>query len=195
MKKIPQKISTMIRDRLWKQADEAGWTTLTLQQKTALYEEWSKAPGVGNLLEGYLDGRSVRVYIKDVIMKPYGRARIQDAASILTLLQIPFTDQYRAQFVKPHGRILSDGRTIAWGLAKDWKAIVLAVFERAFRAQGAKPYAVVLMNPDGKMRQPSEHKLVEEVAKRLDIAVVQWQDHSTSHDAEDSGGNVEPRLF
>ncbi len=192
MKKIPEKVSITIRDRLWKQADEAGWTTLTSQQKTAFYEEWSKAPGVGNVLEAYLDGKSVRVYIKDVIMKPYGRARIKDPVGILKLLNISPTARFREQFVKPHGRILDDGKTIAWGQARDWKSILFAVYERAFRAPRATPHAVILMNPDGKMHQPFERKLVEDAAKRLGISLVLWPDFATPTKAK---SDDEPRLL
>src|SRR5688500_16196405 len=121
MSKIPEKVSASIRIRLWQLADEIGWTTLSAPEKTTLYEQWSKAKGIGDVLEAYLDGRSVRVYIKDVIMKPYGRARLQDSKGIFNLLQIPVPPVCREEFVKPHGRILDDGRTIAWGLARDWK--------------------------------------------------------------------------
>jgi hypothetical protein len=80
-------------------------------------------------------------------------------------------------YIKPHGRLLFDRRVVCWGLAKDWKAVLLAAYERAYRNLG-KPYAAVLLRGVGKMAQPSERRMVEDLAGRLGIEKVVWLEAS-----------------
>ena len=79
------------------------------------------------------------------------------------------------EFVKPHGRRLFDKRVVCWGQARDWKAVLLAVYERAYRDVG-KPYAAILSRGVGKMAQPNERALVQDLATRLGIEKVVWMD-------------------
>jgi hypothetical protein len=76
-------------------------------------------------------------------------------------------------YIKPHGRVLSDRRVVCWGLAKHWKPILLAAYERAYRHVG-RPFAVVLLRGVGRMAQPSERRMVEDLAGRLGIEKVVW---------------------
>ncbi len=176
MNKIPEQVFSRIRDLLWRRADEAEWISLPDTRKAVLYEQWQRDPEVGGILANYADIRNVRVYIKDSIMKPYARERLKDPLSILRLLSLPEDAKLRRPpMIKPHGRVLADGKTICWGPARDWKSILVATAERAFRHRGCTPYAAVLIKPSGKLAQPSERAVVEHIASALGIQNLLWK--------------------
>jgi hypothetical protein len=131
---------------------------------------------VGGVLSRYIDPGNVRVYIKDTIMKPYGRDRIKDFPPILKLLGLPDDVNIVETYIKPHGRQLIDGKVISWGLSRDWKAILFAVFERAYVARSGVPFAAVIMFPTGKCQQPSYCQMIETAARRLGIERLIWYD-------------------
>jgi hypothetical protein len=120
--------------------------------------------------------QNIRVYIKDTIMKPYGRERIKEAGPVFSLLGMPQDTVIVREYIKPHGRMLADGRIICWGFARDWKAVVLSVFERAWRAPMGKSYAAILMYASGKTTQPGERRLITDVSHRLGIERLLWRD-------------------
>jgi hypothetical protein len=173
--KIPEEIFTKIKNRLWAQADRDDWISLSDQQKSGFYEQWSTAKEVGVLLARFMEPAQVRVYLKDTIMKPYARERTSDAVPVLKAVGLNGDELSIKNYVKPHGRQLFDKRVVSWGQARDWKAILFAVYERAYRSLG-KPHAVVLFRATGKMAQPSERKLVEDLRKRLGIEKIIWVD-------------------
>lgn len=195
---MPERTFIKLKGLLWEEADEAGWTTLTDQHKSALYEKWIRRKDVGGVLSRYPDFPSVRVYIKDTVMKPYGRERLKDAAPILDVLGLEVDAVERERFIKPHGRILFDGKTVSWEPAKNWKSVALSVFERAYRNPPSRPYAAVLMEPEGTMKQASERKLVESVAEKLGVEHLVWMDQSRNSDTSRTmqSGNLvySPRL-
>lgn len=174
--KIPDATFRRIRDTLWGIADRLNWPTLSDPDKSALYEQWIRDAEVGGVLSRYLDTGNVRVYIKDTIMKPYGRERIKHFAPVLRLLALPLDSKSVEEYIKPHGRRLPDGRVICWGLARDWKAITLAVFERAFLVSNGRPYAAVLMYPSGKYQQPNVRNMIEQASRRLGIETLLWHE-------------------
>lgn len=174
--KIPSTVYLGVQNRLWNQADRLGWTTLSDSQKSALYEQWIRDAEVGQVLARYMKPENIRVYIKDTIMKPYGRERIKEAGPILSLLGLPQETTVVMEYVKPHGRMLYDGRVICWGLARNWKAIIFSVFERASRSPSGKAYAAILMYSSGKTKQPGERSLISDAAARLGIERLLWKD-------------------
>jgi hypothetical protein len=177
--KVPDSALKPIKKRLWTQADEDGWTTLNDQMKTTLYEQWVRDEAVGNVLSRYMDTGEIRVYLKDTVMKPYGRERIKDPRPVLKLLGIPADEFVVEEYIKPHGRVFHDNRVVCWGLAKNWKAILLAVYERAKRRVGGVPHAAVLMYPSGATRQDAERLIIEDVAQRLGVQYLKWLDEES----------------
>jgi hypothetical protein len=173
--KIPEGLYANIRDRLWAQGDQRGWLSLSDAQKSALYEQWIAEEEVGGVLSRFLDKANIRVYLKDTVMKPYVRERTKEAKPVLRAAGLTGDEVATQEYIKPHGRLLFDRRVVCWGLAKDWKAVLLAAYERAYRNLG-KPYAAVLLRGVGKMAQPSERQMVEDLAGRLSIEKVVWLD-------------------
>lgn len=172
--RVPAQVFEQIKARLWAQADEDDWITLNGAEKSGFYTQWVKDENVGGVLLRYGDAQEVRVYIKDTVMKPYVRERSKDAGPILRKLGMPPNDLPNEEYVKPHGRLFFDGRVVCWGQAKNWKDVIIAVYERAKR-QGKRPYAAVLLNAAGVTKQTEERELIADFAKRLGLErPVEW---------------------
>ena len=174
--KVPKQAFAQIRAQLWQIADQNKWLTLSDQDKSRFYEEWIRNEEIGGFLRRYLDSGSVRVYIKDTLMKPYTRNRTSDFDSIMGYLGIGKDIPIAESYVKPHGRRLADGRVISWGLARDWKAIMIATFERAHCGKPGIPYASLFLAPHGRLLQDDFRYMVELASERLGIQTVKWID-------------------
>ncbi|CAD6513831.1 hypothetical protein LMG27952_00790 [Paraburkholderia hiiakae] len=174
---MPKEIRDRIRQKIWDKADELGWATLSDADRTIWYENWSKDKDVGGALAHFMDPRKVRVYIKDSLLKPYLRGRLEgDAETALLAAGLgegPLS--IKATFNKPHGRLLLDGRVICWGNSRDWKAIVISVFERAYRLESGIPYAAVLLET-GRTTNDGVRDMIRDVAARLQLNQVVWLD-------------------
>jgi hypothetical protein len=171
---LPDSVRDKLRERMWQMADEITWLALGPTEKTQHYENWTKDPEVGGVLQRYMALGQVRVYIKDSLLKDYPRARRADQEKPFRMLSIDGKVGVTRVFIKPHGRQLADGRIVCWGRAADWKAILLAVFERSFTIKGAKPHAAVLTESAGKFSDASVRAVVIEAAKRLGIDKLVW---------------------
>lgn len=174
--KVPDTVFSKVKDKLWLIADEIGWFSVGAPQKSVLYEQWIRTEDIGGVLSRYIDPHNIRVYIKDTIMKPYIRERIKDFHQVRRLLNLPNENIVIAEYIKPHGRMLSDGRVVCWGLSRDWKSILFATFERAYGASTGSPFAAVILFPTGKCQQPAYRKMVESAAEKLGIENLLWHD-------------------
>jgi len=170
---IPEEIRTRIRDRLWALAEELGWSDLPDNERAKYYELWTRDAEIGGTLGHFMDPRKVRVYIKDSLLKPYERDRLSKTENaVLRRLDLAPAEIVES-YIKPHGRLFQDGRILCWGKSRDWKLILLAAFERAFRIQDGRAYAVVLLDA-GRSTAESSKTIVHEAAKRLAIERVDW---------------------
>jgi len=175
MKLIPDHVRQGLRTRLWGIADEMGWARLGGAQKTAQYDVWAKDADVGGVLGRYMDQREVRVYIKDTVMKGYGRRQLADPQQVLRILGLSGDASTTHCFERPHGRRLPDGRVVCWGNAADWKTVVTAIHERAYLAEFASyPGEAVLLAADGRFADVRFREMVEDAAKKLLIPKVHW---------------------
>ncbi len=174
--KVPDRVFLRIKRTLWKTADDLNWPTLTNPQKSMMFEDWIRNEHVGGVLSRYLDKGSVRVYLKDTIMKPYLRERIKDFSIVAKLLGLSNALVVQS-YIKPHGRRLADGRVVCWGLARDWKSILFAVFERAHVVPSAVPFAAVILYPTQQCQQPAYREMIEAATSRLGIRRLEWYDN------------------
>ena len=174
---IPTELREQIRKRIWEQADALGWAKLNDRQRAEWYENWSKDKDVGGKISRFMDARRVRVYIKDALLKPYLRARGRDdwdtVARVLGVDPCILGDSVR--FEKPHGARLADGRVISWGSSRDWKAILMAVFERSEAAEHCKAFGVVLIEA-GKTLPQEKRSLIVKAGKLLGIQNISWME-------------------
>jgi hypothetical protein len=174
MTSIPMAIRDTLRDKLWSQCDDLGWMSLSDTERARHYELWTRDSSIGGQLAHLMDARKVRVYIKDSLVKPYVRARLSlNEGEVWRLLGLSAVDQPMRHFIKPHGSCLADGRIIGWGRSRDWKSVLMAVFERAHADAAYSPFGVVLLE-SGKTEGSRARGLVRDVGTRLGIEKLVW---------------------
>lgn len=173
---VPDDLRNEIKDRLWEEADRLVWSGLPAAQKARQYTIWTETPAVGGRLAAVMDPRKVRVYIKDTLLKAYTRERMAHAARPFLVLGLPPETPSVAEYIKPHGRRLSDGRLVAWSKATEWKDTLLALHERAFETTGARPYAAVFFEAATRHPDPTSRAVVEDAARKLGVEKIIWLD-------------------
>lgn len=175
--RLPDDIRTAIRDRIWRKADELGWNCLTDTDRSHYYGRWTTDSEIGGQLAHFMDPRKVRVYIKDTLLKPYERERLlanQDQVWLSLGLPAAGGDVVQT-YIKPHGCRLSDGKVVCWGNSRDWKLVLMAVFERARMCHDGVPYGAVLFET-GPTSAEATRTLVRDAGSRLGLKQLVWPD-------------------
>ena len=170
---VPKGVRLGIKQKLWLAAEQLRWSSLGQSEKARYYEIWTKDSEIGGLLARYMDRGQIRVYIKDTLLKDYGRVTLADPVRPMRALGIDVNASIAEKFIKPHGRRLEDGRILCWGRADAWKAILMALHERAF-PKGRKPFGVVMMSASGRYHDLTEREVVEDAARKLGIEKLVW---------------------
>jgi hypothetical protein len=174
--RIPDDVRDRLRGLIWSRADKLGWSTLHDGERARRYEQWTRDPEIGGALAHYMDARKVRVYIKDSLLKPYERARLSGSEhEILGCLGIPVESEVVERYIKPHGIRFADGKIVSWGNSRDWKLVLMAMYERAVSRSGLSPFGTVLFE-SGKTRDASTRQMVRGAADRLGIQRTEWID-------------------
>lgn len=174
--KLPEDVRDHIRSLLWERATDLGWSGLADTERSRYYEQWTRETAIGGTLAYYMDPRKVRVYIKDSLLKPYERARLSDTEQdILATLDVDPTLEVVHRYIKPHGLRFIAGQIISWGKSRDWKLILMAMYERTALNHGASSFGTVLLE-SGNTVDDSTRILVRGAATRLGIARVEWID-------------------
>jgi hypothetical protein len=169
-------VRSEIKYKLWTMADEIGWATLGPVDKARQYEIWTRDPEVGGQLSRYMDSGQVRVYIKDTLLKDYGRERMASQVAPYLLVGIPDDTVVVESYIKPHGRRFRDGRVLCWGRADDWKTVLMAVHERAFLVKRGIPFGAVLMFSTGRYHQEDARAAAKDAAMKLGLERLVWLD-------------------
>ncbi len=174
---LPIDIRNNIRHKIWAKADELDWPRISDVERTVWYENWTKDKDVGGVLSHFMDARKVRVYIKDSLLKPYLRSRLQDGwGQVLLAVNMEESEALlKKSYDKPHGRQLLDGRIICWGNSREWKSILISVFERAYRVDAGIPYAAVLMET-GKTANAGMRQMILDASQKLELRHLAWID-------------------
>jgi hypothetical protein len=123
-----------------------------------------------------MDPRQIRVYLKDTVLKSYAQNQLSDPEKIYHVLGVGSDVVSVEEYVKPHGRRLSDGRVISWSKATDWKLTLMAVFERSNVNVRYTSFAAVLLQSSSKFPNQTARATVEEAAKRLGLCRIVWLD-------------------
>ena len=167
---LPTKIRLMVREEVWRLADEADWLTLPDAARTRKYEEWTSRSGDRGRPRS-VRGREAGSCgtLKDSVIKPYTIARGSDPSRPFRVLGLAEGVSVAASYTKPHGRCLGDGRVVCWGQARDWKGVLLAAWERAYEQRGARPYGVVLTSAGGQWASEGLRARGEELRRRLGV--------------------------
>lgn len=75
MSDIPDSIRRQIIGEVYRQADTLGWDSLSMVERTAQYNLWLDDDQVGVILTRFMPRERTRMWLKDVPMKHYNRAR------------------------------------------------------------------------------------------------------------------------
>lgn len=173
---MPEAIRDAIRDKLWTAAEDFGWSSLSDAERSEYYERWTKDASIGGQLAHFMDPRKVRVYIKDSLLKPYERSRLLETESeVWRALDLAPPENDAHFYIKPHGRRLVDGKVVCWGKSRDWKLILMAVFERGRASFDHSAHAAVFIET-GQTAEKARRQLVADAARRLGIAHLIWLD-------------------
>ena len=173
---VPERVRNELKYRLWSLADGFGWARLSPSDKSKHYEAWTHQKDVGGLLARYIDSGKVRVYIKDSLLKGYAQDRLAGSERPLRVAGIEEPVDVVADYQKPHGRRLADGRIICWGRAEDWKTVLMALHERSYSVPNSSRYCAVLMFADGRFRDADVRAMVQDASKKLSIERLIWLD-------------------
>jgi len=176
--RIPDDVRDRLRDLIWSRADKLGWSALRDGERARRYEQWTRDPEIGGTLAHYMDVRKVRVYIKDSLLKPYERARLSGTEhEILRRLAIPAASEVALRYIKPHGIAFADGKIVSWGNSRDWKLVLMAMYERSAMRPGSSPFGTVLFE-SGKTADAATRRIVREAASRLGVERMEWIDRT-----------------
>jgi len=172
---VPSDIRDSIKQKIWNKADELGWSKLPDLDRATWYENWSKDKDIGGALSHFMDTRKIRVYIKDSLLKPYLRSRIQDDwPKVAATLGVPSHDNlHKRKFEKPHGVQLLDGKIISWGHSRDWKSILVSVFERSYSSDASSAYGAALIET-GKTTNSGLREMIVNAGRRLGVEKIVW---------------------
>jgi hypothetical protein len=171
---VPTEIRTAIKERLWEEADRLDWDSLGPSEKSRHYKQWTDSD-IGRTLAAHMDARAVRVYIKDTLLKDYGRKKLNAHEGLVLRVLGRQRTQVTESYIKPHGLRFVDGALTAWGRADDWKSLLGAVFERSY-GQANVDLSVLLFRATPRYASPSSRELVETAARRLGISRCVWFD-------------------
>lgn len=172
--KIPDDVRDRIRDLIWERAADLGWSDLPDTERSRHYEQWTRETAIGGTLAHYMDPRKVRVYIKDSLLKSYERERVSGTEQdIRDSLGVAPGIEVAQRYIKPHGLRFVDGQLIAWGKSRDWKLVLMAMYERAALNPGSTAFGTVLLE-SGNTADATTRKLVRGAATRLGIARLEW---------------------
>jgi len=75
MSDIPETIRRAVIRDIYRKADELGWDGLSAVDRTTWYNRWVDDEQLGGVLTRYMPRERARMWIKDVPMKHYNRAR------------------------------------------------------------------------------------------------------------------------
>lgn len=160
MSLIEEKLRRQVIAEIYKRADDLDWDGLSLADRSTWYVRWLDDPAIGGVLDLYMPRDRARMWIKDVPMKHYARARsgIGPYAGLVAS-QLPDAGQlsqlaFGAEWVplegtvkdKPNRCTISDGNQLTqmlWGPPRAFQSLVWASLNAVVDEQPT-PVMVVL---------------------------------------------------
>jgi hypothetical protein len=172
MSDLPDQLRYAIVAQVYRQAGELDWDGLTDKERSAIYDRWLDDPSIGRELTRFLSRERARVWLKDVPMKEYSRARSGIGAfSDLATVRLPSPGQIARQVLgedwdaidgtiseKPNRCVVSNGhdkRLMMWGPPKVLRDLVWAGIN-AIADSRQPPPVLVVAAPHGDVVSESE---------------------------------------
>jgi hypothetical protein len=172
---------------VYRQAGEMDWDGLTDKQRSAIYDRWLDDPAIGQELTRFQSRERARVWLKDVPMKEYARARngIGSFADLATI-RLPGPGQIAKQVLgyswdaindtirqKPNRCLISDGnnmRLMIWGPPKTLRDLIWAAIVAVADARDSAPL-IVVATPRGETLSQSEKTRHVRIGQVADLDV------------------------
>lgn len=173
MSELPDDMRRAVVAEVYRQAGDLDWDGLTDKKRSAIYDSWLDDPAIGRELTRFLSRERARVWLKDVPMKEYARARSGIGPfSELVTIRLPSPGQIARQVLgadwdtvdgtireKPNRCMISNGREhrlMMWGPPKTLRDIVWAGIN-ALADQLPTPLLVVA-TPQGQILDDGEKR-------------------------------------
>jgi hypothetical protein len=174
MSELPDELRRAVVAEVYRQAGELDWDGLTDKQRSAIYDRWVDHPHIGRELTRFLTRERARVWLKDVPMKEYARARsgIGVYADLATV-RLPRPGQIARQVLggdwdtvdgtireKPNRCVVTNGhdeRLMIWGPPKTLRDLVWAGINSIADDREPTPLLVVA-TPRGDVLGESEKR-------------------------------------
>lgn len=184
---IPAAQLSAVITAIYRDADSAGWPTLSPQDRSAWYGKWLDDPQVGGILQRYLTPEAARSWIKDGPMKEYanalrgmGRYAAYGRTGGTTHIDIAFVALGQGAVVVPdtagvkpaHCEATDPSGTrsyLAWGTSSNFRNLLWAAL-RASVLNGM-PAHVVILEPPGAATPTALVQEQEALAKRCAVSV------------------------
>jgi hypothetical protein len=174
MSELENSLRRAIVAEVYRQAGEMDWDGLTDKQRSVVYDCWLDDPAIGHELTRFLSRERARVWLKDVPMKEYARARSGIGVySDLTTVRFPGPGQIARQVLgghwdmvegtireKPNRCVISDGqdeRLMIWGPPKVLRDLVWAGITAVADSHEPAPL-IVVAGPRGESLAQGEMK-------------------------------------
>ncbi|GAA1683323.1 hypothetical protein GCM10009830_33180 [Glycomyces endophyticus] len=143
MSEIEDSLRREIIAKIYRQADELGWDALSISERSAWYNRWVDDDQIGGTLARYMPRERTRLWIKDVPMKQYNRARsgigpyanlvrnpLPSASQIAQLVFGPEWDLVKGTLQeKPNRCHLTSGTELIqmiWGASRNLQSLIWA---------------------------------------------------------------------
>jgi hypothetical protein len=183
---IPDAVRRELIAKVYRHADHLDWDTLTQADRSAWYDRWVDDPGIGGTLTRFIPRERARVWLKDVPMKHYSRARSGVGPySDLVTRRLPGPEGVAAQVFGASWRVI-DGtvqdkpnrcritdtrneRLMIWGPPNNLRALIWAGLNSAIDDEPAP--AIVVTTLQGQPLAPGERRRHILLAQRVGLDV------------------------
>ena len=162
--RMPEVVRAQVISTVYRRADEAGWDQLAARDRSEIVAGWVDDPAVGGVLAPYFSRDVLRVWLKDVPLKEYHRAkeglgpfaqytrmRYQTPDEIvLAVCGDGWSVEPGTVDIKPMRCLATDGsarRHVIWGKVSEFKHLVYAALDAA-REDLLKPIVVLIHRRD-----------------------------------------------
>lgn len=182
MSDIPDLLRRQVIAEIYQRADELSWDGLSISERSTWYNRWLDDVRIGGVLTRYMPRERARLWVKDVPMKQYNRARsgigsyanlahnrLPSAVDISWLaLGKQWTVVEGSLQEKPNRCHLSDGRSqvlMIWGTSRNLHSLIWAGLNA--RVDGGPSPVLVITTRQGERLSEGErgrHQRLGELA-------------------------------
>jgi hypothetical protein len=184
---LPPETRRKLLLEIYDQAEILRWEFLSNPQRTDQYRRWYEDAKVGGVLLSFVEERDARVWIKDVALKEYGRAK-EGIGSYVPYVRRRFRGPEQivravcgegwhfvpdTVDVKPNQCLASDGvvtRHVCWGRSGQLRDLFWAAVNHA--VDGDKRPAIVVTTQDGETLTGGERSRHLRIAEHCGIDLV-----------------------